>query len=599
MSENRPTLDYGVIGNGRLIALVAPSGGVEWLCLPRFDSPSIFASLLDPARGGHFRIVPADQRVESSMRYERNTNVLRTDVRTAEGLYAVYDYAPWVPGILRSTSPLELHRLAVPLEGAPRIAIDFDPRPSYGREHPEPILVAGGLEVPCGSARVHLRTNVPASWVLSKQPFRLRQPVFLALSWGRRPEADTVHAVQERLDLTVAAWRDWVRSCSLPAFQPEAVLRSALCLKLLQYADTGAIIAAATTSIPEALGTERTWDYRYCWLRDSAFVVEALRRTGHVAEGEAFVRFLRTVAEEGPLQPLYGVGGERQLTERCLEDLEGFAGAQPIRIGNAAYKQHQHDVMGEVVLCLETLLTDPRIADGDQEGAMPLVERLVEEAIRLAPTMDTGLWEYRTEPGFYTFSQVLCWVAAQRGARLARLYARPGLADRWQHWADGQRERVLSEGFNVDRGCFTQKLNGVHPDASNLLLPVFGFVEPRDPRFLSTLKVYESTLVDRGLMLRYRHEDDFGKTTSALTMCSFWWAEMVAMTGELERAIEIFERLLRHANGLGLFSEDIDPATGAMLGNFPQAYTHVGLVHAAATIGALLEARDGKFRAWT
>jgi GH15 family glucan-1,4-alpha-glucosidase len=599
VTVERESLDYGVIGNGRVIALVSPAGRIDWLCLPRFDSPSIFAALLDAERGGHFGIESADPVIDASMAYERNTNVLRTEVRTGEGRYAIFDYAPWVPGLLRSTSPLEIHRLIVPLGGAPRIRIDFDPRPSYGREHPDPILVAGGLEVPCGGARVHLRTNVPATWVLGRQAFRLGSPTFLALSWGRPPEADTVHAVQERRDLTVAAWRDWARSCSLPAFAAEAVLRSALCLKLLQFADTGAFVAAATTSIPEALGTERTWDYRYCWLRDSAFVVEALRRIGHVAEGESFIRFLRTVAEGGPLQPLYGVGGERDLSEWTLDHMRGFGGAQPIRIGNAAFRQQQHDLMGEVVLCLESLLTDPRSADGDAERVLPLVERLVEDAIRLAPTMDTGIWEYRTEPGFYTFSQALCWVAAQRGARLARLYGRAGLADRWQRWADGQRDRVLTEGFNVERGCFTQKLGGVHADAANLLLPVFGIVEARDPRFLSTLKVYETALVDRGLMLRYRHDDDFGTTTSALTMCSFWWAEMLAMTGDLDAATELFGRLLGHANPLGLFSEDIDPATGRLLGNFPQAYTHVGLVHAAATIGGLLEARDGRFRAWT
>jgi GH15 family glucan-1,4-alpha-glucosidase len=422
--------------------------------------------------------------------------------------------------------------------------------------------------------------------------------LFFAFGWGRLSDTDSLAAAQGALELTITGWRQWAKTCALPQFATREVLRSALCLKLHAYLDTGAVIAAATTSIPEAVGTERTWDYRYCWLRDAAFVVEGLRRLSHLAEGEAFVNFLRNVAEDGPLQPVYGIGGERELPESHLDHLAGFAGSKPVRIGNAAALQKQNDLMGEMVLCLGSLLSDPRIVNSDPDGLMKLVERLVEGAITASPTTDTGIWEFRTNLRHYTFSAVLCWVAAARGARVARSLGRTEQADRWERWAEVEQARLLREGYNEKQGCFTQALGSQHPDAASLLLPTLGFIDARDPRFISTVRACERSLVDKGLMFRYRNPDDFGETTSAFSICSFWWAEALAMMGELDQAIELFRRLLAYANPVGLFSEDIEPKSGRLIGNFPQAYTHVGLIHAAITIGELIEARDGKFRAW-
>jgi GH15 family glucan-1,4-alpha-glucosidase len=386
--------------------------------------------------------------------------------------------------------------------------------------------------------------------------------------------------------------------CALPSFAPREVLRSALCLKLHAYIDTGAIISAATTSIPEAIGTQRTWDYRYCWLRSAAFTVDALRRLSHLNEGGQFLAFLRDIAESGPLQPVYGVGGERELPESILDHLQGFAGSGPIRIGNAAARQQQNDLNGHIVLCLQAMLDDPRIAIDRPDELFPLLERLVEDAIARAPEVDTSIWEFRTSPRHYTFSRAMCWVAVMRGAKLAAKLGHRALAARWSEHAEAERRIILGRGFNASAQCFTQALDGIHGDAANLLLPSIGIVDPRDPRFVVTLQDYGSRMTQRGLMRRYTNPDDLGSTTSVFTRCSFWWAEALALTGRLEDACSVFERVVRHANPLGLFSEDIDPETGQLLGNFPQVDTHVSLINAAMTIGGLLDARDGRVRAW-
>lgn len=592
-------MNHGAIGNGQVLALVSPDTCVEWLCLPRFDSPSVFGCLLDRERGGCWGFEAAAGPLQTRMEYVRNTNVLRTRVETSDGVCDVFDYAPRTPAGLSVDAAMEIHRLVLPVSGNPTLQVRFDPRPDYARAQVELVPVDGGLEIHGGAHRLYLHTNVPANYLLNNQPIRVDHGRYFALSCGRPPELRSVETAQHIMEMTVSSWRAWAKSCALPSFAPEAVLRSALCLKLHTFLDTGAIIAAATTSIPEALGTERTWDYRYCWLRDAAFTVEALRRLSHLAEGEAFVRFLRDVAEAGPLQPVYGIGGERDLPEEKLTHLAGFAGTQPVRVGNAACTQTQHDVMGEMILCLETILTDPRIVVDRPEGLLRLVETLVETAIRASSTQDTGIWEFRTLPKFYTFSQVQCWVAASRGAEFARTFGRPELAERWLNWAGPFRERILREAYSDRLGYFTQSLNGQNPDASSLLLPTLGFIDAKDPRFISTVRAYERLLVKNNLMLRYRHPDDFGETTTAFSICSFWWVEALAMMGELDRAVELFQRLLGHANPSGLFSEDIDPETGRLLGNFPQAYTHVGLIHAAITIGGLLDARATKFRAWS
>lgn len=590
-------LHHGAIGNGRVLALVGPDTSIDWLCLPRFDSPSVFARLLDQQRGGSWSFKPVED-WRATAAYVRNTNVLRTEVEMADGVLEIYDFAPRLMDGLKVDAPIELCRLLRPLSGTPRVRVHFDPRPDYGRSVVEIVAAGTGLEVVGGPTRLHLATNVPAPYVQDASAIRIDRPTFFSLSAGKPPTVGSAPEAENALEQTIRGWRVWAKTTALPSFAPYSVLRSALCLKLHAFNDTGAIIAAATTSLPEALGSGRTWDYRFCWLRDAAFVVEALRRVSHLSEGEAFVRFLREMADSGPLQPIYGISGKRDLYEEIIPTLSGYDGVGPVRIGNAAYLQRQHDVDGEMVLCLETILTDPRVVWEDPSLA-PLLERLVESAMVSFETVDTGLWEYRTLPKHYTFSKAMCWVAAKRGAELAEFLGMPDRATQWGAWADEKLPIFLDRAYNQELGFFTQAFDGQYPDASNLLLPALGLIDPTDPRFRSTVRAYEKLLAPDGFMLRYKHPDDFGDTTSAFSICSFWWVEALAMMGEIEEAVALFRKLEKYANPLGLFSEDIDPKTGALLGNFPQAYTHVGLIHAAITIGEILDARHGSFRAWS
>ncbi len=592
-----PRLDHGVIGNGRVLALVKPTSAIDWLCLPRFDSPSVFASILDPDKGGRWRFLAGDREITGRMSYLVNTNVLRTEFEDGDAAWEVVDFSPRIRRGGDVDVPLELIRMIRPLRGEPRITVDFAPRPDYGRAKGEFVPCAGGIQVMGGAGPKFLFTDLARDYL--NREIVLRRPLYFVLTYGHRAAAPTESEVRWMLDETVAGWRAWAKTCALPTFAAEDVLRSALCLKLHAYHDTGAIIAAATTSIPEAMNTPRTWDYRYCWLRDAAFVVEAMRRLGYLNEGEQFINFLRNVAESGPLQPLYGIGGERDLEEVMLPHLAGFGGNGHVRIGNAAALQQQNDLNGELILCLQTLLTDPRLVVEDAPSFFALVRRLVEHAIEIAPKPDTSIWEFRSILRHYTFSRAMCWTAIDRGALLARKFGQLDLAEKWAAVAATEQRAVLEGGYDEKLGFFVQSVGSRHADASNLLLPTLGLIDARDPRFLSTLDKYEPLLSRGGLMLRYTNDDDFGETTSAFTICSFWWAEALALAGRLDEAIRVFDRVRKFANPLGLYSEDVDPATGALLGNFPQAYTHVGLIHAAVTIAELLEARDGRARAWT
>ena len=582
------------------MALVSPDSSIDWFCAPRFDSPSVFAKILDENNGGTFRFLHNQKELSGKTSYIKNTNVLISRFESAEGSWEIVDFFPRIPEGLGVRLPKELIRIIRPISGRPHASVDFDPRPDYARGKVIMEKNTDSIRVVSAQGDMYLYSNLSISFIAKKKEFIIDKPYFFIFSHHVRENTFPQYSeVQELLETTILGWRAWAQSCALPTFAPEVALRSALCLKLHIYEDTGAIIAAATTSIPEAIGSGRTWDYRYCWIRDAAFVIEALRRIGHSREGENFLNFLFNVMLTHDLQPLYSITGDTNLEEKILDHLAGYDKNHLVRIGNAAYQHRQNDLMGELLLCLETILSDPRVVIENPDAYFPLIERLVEKAIEAAPTNDTGIWEYRTMNHPHTFSRAMCWAAMHRGANLARNLGKTEHAEKWESLAASEREIILSRGYNSEKEFFTQILDGDFPDASLLLLPAIGIIDANDSRFISTVAAYEKLLVKRGLMLRYNNIDDLGETTSAFTICSFWWCEALALMGKLDEAVKIFNRLLGYANPLGLFSEDIDPQTGLLLGNFPQAYTHVGLINAAMTIGQLLDAREGRCRAWT
>lgn len=591
-------LDHGIIGNGRVLALIHPNSSVDWCCMPRFDSPSLFARILDEEKGGTWQFRTDGKLLESDLKYVRNTNVLRHVFTGESGTWEMFDFMPRIPDGLRHRTPLSMIRLLRPLSGRPRVSVHFDPRPDYAIRETQLLEDGSGLVFEGEGSRFALQTNLPIDYVLSGQDFTLDAPRFFKLDYGLPGEPQHIDDIHRSLDLTIAGWRLWANNSFVPGFADADVIRSALCLKLHAYEPTGAIIAAATTSLPEMVGEPRTWDYRFCWLRDSVFTVEALRRLAHFWEGRQFLRFLLDVVESGPLQPLYGIGGERDLPESELDHLAGFEGTRPVRIGNAAAAQYQADLMGEVVLCIRSLLIDQRNDLRDPKQWYPLVARMVKESIEGFDREDMGIWEYRGRPMLHTFSRAMCWAAVHHGADIATHFGHEEEAAQWKGIAEEMRTRLLEESYDEDLGMFKQAVDCPHADAALLLLPSIGFLSPTDPRFLSTLDRYKELLVRDGGVMRYVHEDDFGTPTSTFTICSFWWIEALALAGRLDEAVEMFENIRSKANGLGLFSEDYCTKDHRLLGNFPQAYTHVGLINAAMTLGNLLRAREGTFHAW-
>lgn len=578
-----PRLDHGAVGNGRVLALIAPNSAVEWLCLPHWDSGSVFGSLLDDERGGTWRIDAHDGPRTGVLQYLRNTNVLRGVFGDGDASWEVVDFAPRIPAGLDVTAPYELIRLVRPLRGTPRIRIHFDPRPDYGRAQVALSPTDDGVELVGGPVRLRLATNAPAPYLLNGQPFALQEPIWQVLSLTARRERPDFASVQRSLELTIAGWRAWARSCALSAFRPEHVLRSALCLKLHAHHDTGAIIAATTTSIPEAMGTQRTWDYRFCWLRDATFTLYALLTAGYTDEARAWREWLLRAAAGTPAQLsiMYGIMGNRDLAERTLGHLAGYENSRPVRIGNGAHGQRQMDVYGEV---MDSFHVARRHAIEPHDDGWRVQTVLMDFLESNWDEPDSGIWEVRGPPRHFTHSKVMAWVAVDRAIRAVEESGMKGPVARWRRLRDSIHAEVCARGFDSGRNAFMQYYGAPGTDASLLMIPLVGFLPARDPRMRGTLALIERELMQDGLVLRYRTEpavDGLPPGEGAFLACSFWYADNLALAGELDRARETFWRLAGLANDLGLLAEEYDSAARRQLGNFPQAFSHVALVNTA------------------
>ena len=572
-----------IVGNGSFNALIE-QGRVVWLCWPRPDSSFVFGELLDDQRGGVFSIEPAKP-CHVEVEYLDHTNVLRTVFRGDGQAFEILDFAPRFHRFDRWYRPTMLVRIVRPLGGEPRVVVRCRPTYDYGRTEPQCFAGSNHLQFGGLPAPLRLTTNAPLTYVRENTPFLLTRDLHFVLTWGEPLEAPLEETAEAFLVQTRDEWRRWIKSGRIPREWQQQVIRSALTLKLHQFDDTGALLAASTTSLSEAPGSGRTWDYRYCWLRDAYFTLAAFERMGFVDEMERFLLYLRNLCGDGveELQPVYGIGCEHRLEEQILTHLRGHRGDGPVRIGNQAYAQRQNDSYGEMILAISRLLLDQRFRTSEGVGgSRALVDALLAQIERRLEEPDAGLWELRGTQQVHTFTLLAHWAGARRAADIAATLAIDGLEARAQAVAARAEQLIWSQCWDEKIGSLTQGANLPNLDASSLLALHFGFLRGDDPRAERMVAAIARQLrLPGGLLRRYDVADDFGVPEAAFTVCSFWLAEALAMVGRRDEARELFEQILGSHNGLGLYAEDILVADGRQAGNFPQTYSHVGLINTA------------------
>jgi len=602
-----PIGDYAFLSDCETTALVAPNGSVEWLCLPRMDSPSVFGAILD-RDAGSFRVGPADVNVPAARRYIPGTMVLETSWETRMGWVIVRDalsIGPWHHAVERSPShprsPTDheadrvMLRMIECVEGSAEIKLDCEPAFDYGALSVDwEYAGAGYNEAVARSEGMDLQLRLASNLRLGFEGPRARartmlhegDAAFVALGWSENSLPASCEEASDWVGRTARFWQEWLKHGTFPDHPWRSHLqRSALTLKGLTYAPSGAMIAAATTSLPETPGGNRNWDYRYSWIRDSTFTLWSLYTLGFDEEANDFFYFVMDVAEaeETRLQIMYGIGGESRLEEQELEHLSGYDQARPVRIGNGAYNQNQHDVWGAV---LDSIFLHTRSRDQLPDRLWPIIRRQVEAALTHWREPDRGIWEVRGEPKHFTSSKLMCWVAADRGARLARIRNDDEKADRWRAGAEEIHADICAHGVDA-RGVFVQHYETDALDASLLLMPLVRFLPSDDKRIRSTVLAVADELTEEGLVVRYRvaeTDDGFGSEEGTFTICSFWLVSALAEIGELARARALCEKLLLRASPLALYAEQIDARTGRQLGNFPQAFTHLALINAVMHI---------------
>ena len=573
--------DLALIGNCQVSALVERSGAIVWCCLPRFDSEPVFSTLLDFEAGGRFVVGAADG-APGQQRYLENTNVLETTFRDESGSFRLLDFAPRFVRSDRMHRPTQLYRIVEPLSGAPRIRVRCEPRLGWSRSTPRRVQGSHHMQFEGFASPLRLTTDIPLSY-LGGQAFALVERRHLALTWGAPVEEALAPLCERFLAETVQYWQRWVKHCNIPPAYQDHVIRSALALKLHCFEDTGAIVASMTTSIPEAPASGRTWDYRYCWLRDAYYALGAFRRLGHFEEREQFIRYLLDIAATTPeldLAPLYRVDGTAGPDERVLEDWPGFGGDGPVRVGNAAARHAQNDVFGEMVLALAPVFLDDRFRVEQSRATLELLERLARKALAVVGTPDAGIWEYRTPWKAQTFSSLMCWAAADRMALVASRQA-PTLEAEFRTAAERIRHEIVTRAWSDELQSFVGHYDGRDLDASLLQMATLRLFPAQDPRLSATIDAVWRTLARDGWLFRYRLDDGFGQPQVAFVICTFWLVEALAATGRLEEARAVLRRVEPALSPLGLLSEDYETSTPRMWGNFPQAYSHVGLIHAA------------------
>ena len=578
-------LNYGVIGNCSTAALISDKGCIEWLCLPEFDSGSVFASLLDKQKGGRFGFLVTDN-YHTAQSYVPHTNILTTHFTSSEGAFDVVDFMP-IYQLDNSKSfyrPAEIYRYIRWISGQPRLKIDYAPAPNYARGRTIFNLTSQYIETYSSSDnkdRQYLYSSLPLSAITQHEEITLQQDEFFLLSYNEK--VIPIDMEREKLEYcrTLVYWLNWTNHTKKYTIYNDVIERSLLTLKMMTFRN-GAVLAALTTSLPETVGEVRNWDYRFCWLRDASMSIETLFKVGHPAAARRFMRFIKeTFVSKHDFQIMYGIRGERQLTELTLDHLAGYKESRPVRIGNDAYHQRQNDSYGYL---MDLIYQYYRLMPGqldEVEDMWEMVKSIVMTVMEDWRKPDKGIWEIRGEGQHFVSSKVMCWVALDRASRIALLLNKYTYSDRWSAEATRIKEDVMAHGWKEDLQSFSQCYENEAFDSSLLLMEPYGFIAPDDVRYHKTVKAVRQSLLHHGLMYRYNSQDDFGMPSSAFTICIFWLIRALYVIGEKEEARCLFDEVLSYANHLGLFSEDLDFDTKEQLGNFPQAYSHLALVNTA------------------
>ncbi|MCG6153510.1 glycoside hydrolase family 15 protein [Leptospira bandrabouensis] len=574
----------GIIGNGSYIAHINTKAEIVWLCWPNFDSSPIFGSLLDK-NCGHFSILPDSNIISTSQVYLENTNILRTEIVIETGSFAVLDFAPryYQNGILHSKR--NLYRKIIPITGDVKVKFQLNLTYSYGKEYLKPRVNSEGILYQTNDFQLHLTSNVSLNQILKENYFLLNQNIYLALFESIPTDILLGEYIESEFKKTKHYWQNWVKHCSIPIFAQKQQIRSALCLKLHQFQETGAIIASSTTSLPEAPLAGRNWDYRFCWLRDGFYTLLALTNLGQFEELEMYSQYISnlTPTAEGRYQPLYSIFGENFLEEKILE-LEGYLSNKPVRIGNSAYTHKQNDAYGQILLSLLPLYLDERIPEKNRFHNLGLVKNILEQIELTMEEPDAGLWEFRNFSQKHCYTYLFHWIGAKAAKEIALKLGRPDLIEKSEILME-QAATNIEKCYDDKLGCYTQAQGKKDLDASLLQLITLGYLDPKSEKAKSHIAAIEKTLkTENGFMYRYLHQDDFGKPETTFLVCTFWYIEALACMSRLEEAMKLFDFVCEHANHLGLFSEDIESKSGNQWGNFPQTYSHVGLVNAARKI---------------
>lgn len=581
---------YGVIGNCAFLALVSKDANIGWMCLPRFDSSFVFGTLLDDEKGGRFSISPEWDTYTSSQNYIPNTNILETTFDCDDGKYKVTDFAPRFENLERMYKPLMLIRKIEPLEGRPRARVSCKPVGDYGKIQPTKIFGSSHIRFEGLESSLRITTNIPLNYVDKEQAFVLNETKYIILTWGVPLEASLQATAERFLRKTTKYWHRWVKNTAIEHFHQESIIRSALTLKLHQYQDTGAIIAAATTSLPEFPGSTRNWDYRFCWMRDAHYTLKALIDLGHFGILQDYANFVENIAlnEDGRMHPLHPIALDRE-PEEIILPLKGYMGERPVRIGNQAYEHTQNDVYGQVLVTLLPFFTDQRLKMTSHGTIIELVRHFLNMIEETMEEPDNGLWEFRGIHQLHAYTFLFHWAGSNAALKIAKITGDDKM-EKQARWLVKRSSEMIEKCYDEERGVYTQAVDSKDLDASLLQLIIMGYLDPNSEKAAKHLKALEEELLTQnGLFYRYTHIDDFGKPESTFLICSFWYVEALAKMNRVEDAIKAFENLITHGNHLGLLSEDIHAETGSQWGNFPQMYSHVGLINAAFAISRKLD----------